>query len=234
MNRFLMMMKSIFGTGYDSEPKFDNQDGHQMHSVVNTDFISLAKKRRSVYALGKNVLISQYEIAGLIKDAVKQAPSAFNSQSSRVVILFGRDHGILWNMTREKLRKIVPPENFQSTAERISSFADSAGTVLFFEDQDTVKLLQEQYPGYAENFPVWSEQSSGMAQYAVWLALAEKGIGANLQHYNPLIDEEVHTGWNVPASWKLRAQMNFGSTVKKVEDKDYIEDSDRFIIPNRT
>lgn len=31
----------------------------------------------------------------------------------------------------------------------------------------------------------------GMAEYATWLALTEAGLGASLQHYNPLIDEAV-------------------------------------------
>ena len=31
--------------------------------------------------------------------------------------------------------------------------------------------------------------AAGMLQLAVWTALAEKGLGASLQHYNPLIDD---------------------------------------------
>ncbi|CRR91193.1 hypothetical protein PAERUG_P48_London_17_VIM_2_01_13_02863 [Pseudomonas aeruginosa] len=86
-----------------------------------------------------------------------------------------------------------------------------AGTVLFFEDQTVVRQLQEQFALYADNFPVWSEQASGMAQFAVWTALAEHKVGASLQHYNPLVDAQTHKTWNLPESWKLRAQMPFGA-----------------------
>ena len=103
-----------------------------------------------------------------------------------------------------------------------------AGTVLFFEDQDVVKSLQEQFPLYADAFPAFSEQSGGMAQFAVWTALAEHGIGASLQHYAPLVDEAVQKEWHVPKSWKLRAQMPFGSNEQPFPEKSFMNDNDRF------
>ncbi|VWC53255.1 pirin family protein [Burkholderia aenigmatica] len=77
-------------------------------------------------------------------------------------------------------------------------------------------------------FPMFSEHSAGMAQFAVWTALAEAGIGASLQHYNPLIDAEVAKQWNVPASWRLRAQMPFGSNLQPFPEKTFIADELRF------
>ena len=197
---------------------------------MSVHFSSLAKKRRSIYALGKDITVSEDEIVNIIKDAVKQAPSAFNSQSSRIIILLGKEHIRFWDLTRAQLKKIVPAEKFQGTSDKLDSFSNAAGSVLFFEDQEVVKTLQEQFPSYADNFPVWSEHSTGIAQYAVWLALAEKGIGANLQHYNPIVDEDVKREWKVPSSWTLRAQMNFGSILQPAGEKTYIDDEKRFII----
>ncbi len=76
-----------------------------------------------------------------------------------------------------------------------------------------VKGLQESFPLYAENFPIWSEQAHGINLYAVWLAFAEKNIGMNVQHYNPLVDAQVAEKYGIPANWKLRAQAPFGSIV---------------------
>lgn len=199
---------------------------------MSGNFASLAEKRRTVYVLGKNLPISDEQVIEIIKEAIRQAPSAFNSQSSRALILLGQAHEKFWALTREQLRKIVPADKFQPTSDKMASFAAAAGSVLFFEDQDVVKGLQEQFPSYADNFPVWSEHSTGIAQHAVWLALAEQGIGVNLQHYNPLIDEDVKAEWHVPASWKLCAQMNFGAVVAEtpVSAKTFIENENRFII----
>ena len=44
----------------------------------------------------------------------------------------------------------------------------------------------------------------------VWTALESEGLGANLQHYNPLIDLPVANEWGIDEKWKLRAQMVFG------------------------
>lgn len=193
-------------------------------------FLALAKNRRTVYALGNRLTLAEDEIIETIKEAVRQAPSAFNSQSSRILILLGQEHHRFWELTREQLRKIVPPENFQGTSDKIDGFAAAAGSVLFFEDQQVIKGLQEQFASYADNFPVWSEHSTGIAQYAVWLALTEKGIGANLQHYNPLVDADVQRTWNIPESWLLRGHMNFGSINAPAGEKTYMDDNARFII----
>lgn len=195
-------------------------------------FASLAEKRRTSYTLRKTLPVSDDAVIEIIKEAIRQAPSAFNSQSSRALILLGKQHEKFWELTREQLRKLVPADKFQPTSDKIDGFAAAAGSVLFFEDQDVVKGLQESFPSYADNFPVWSEHSTGIAQYAVWLALAEKGLGVNLQHYNPLVDADVQAEWNVPASWKLRAQLNFGSIPAgtQVSDKSFIENDSRFII----
>lgn len=193
-----------------------------------SNFINALKNRRSIYALGNNVELSETQIEELIKEAVKESPSAFNSQTSRVVILFGESNAKVWDIAAEALRPLTPAEAFPGTQEKLASFAAGKGTILFFEDTDVVKSLQEQFALYADNFPIWSEQSSGIAQHSVWVALAEQNIGASLQHYNPVIDAEVAATFDIPANWKLRAQMPFGSVEAPAGEKEYMNDADRF------
>lgn len=191
-------------------------------------FLNQIKNRRTIYAIGKNVSLDNTQIEETIKEAVRQSPSSFNSQTSRVVTLFGESHDKFWNIVLETLRKIVPAEAFEGTQNKINSFKAGQATVLFYEDQDTVKGLQEQFPLYAENFPIWSEHSTAIAQFAVWTALSEKNIGASLQHYNPIVDEEVASTFEIPASWKLRAQLVLGSIEAPAGDKTFIDDEIRF------
>lgn len=185
-------------------------------------------KRRTQYSLGKQLPISQADAGALIQEAIRQAPSAFNSQSSRAVILFGAQSVKFWELVKEALRPMVPVESFGATEKKLDSFAAGAGTVLFYEDQDVVKGLQQQFAAYADNFPIWSEHSTGIAQFAVWTALAEAGIGASLQHYNPVVDDAAQKEWDIPASWKLRAQMPFGSNEAPIGDKPFMDDAQRF------
>lgn len=185
------------------------------------DFNQLVENRRSYYGIDKKSPISDQEIREIIEHAVKYAPTAFNSQSSRVVLLLGENHDMLWEITRETLRKIVPADSFASTDAKIDGFKKGYGTILFFEDEEVVEGLQNQFPLYKDNFPVWSMQSSGMLQFIIWTALEGAGLGASLQHYNPLIDNDVKAKWNLPESWKLIAQMPFGEPVAKPADKEF-------------
>lgn len=191
-------------------------------------FLELIKKRRSIYSIGKNLKYTPSELEGLIQEAVKHSPSAFNSQSSRVVILFNQSHQNFWNIVLDVLKTIVSAGALAGTEQKIQSFAAGAGTVLFFEDQDVIKGLQEQFELYADNFPVWSEHSTAIAQFAVWNVLAEQGIGASLQNYNPIIDEKINAAFDIPAQWKLRAQLVFGSIEGEAGEKAFIEDESRF------
>ena len=191
-------------------------------------FLDYIKQRRTIYAVGKNVALTPEQIESVIKEAVNHSPSAFNSQTSRIVTLFGESHLQFWNIVRETLRKIVPEAAFEGTNTKINSFAAGYGTVLFYEDQDVVKSLQEQFALYADNFPVWSEHSSAIAQFAVWTALSEQNIGASLQHYNPIVDAEIAEVFDIPANWKLRAQLVFGSIEAPAGEKTFMAEADRF------
>jgi predicted oxidoreductase (fatty acid repression mutant protein) len=187
-----------------------------------SEFLKAIKERRSIYGLSKDAVISDERVEELVGEAVLHSPTSFNSQSSRVVILFGEQHDKFWNViVKEALRKVVPEANFTPTEEKLASFQSGRGTVLFFEDQDVIKSLQEQFALYADNFPIWSDQASGILQYVVWTALSDEGVGASLQHYNPLIDEAVANEFNIPASWKLRAQMPFGKPTASPGEKEY-------------
>ena len=196
--------------------------------MTDNRFLDIARKRRTQYALGRDLPISKEQVTDLIKEAIRLAPSSFNSQSSRALILHGAESVKFWEIVKDELRKIVPADAFPTTEEKIDGFAAGAGTVLFYEDREPVKVLQEKFPLYADNFPVWSEHASGIAQYAVWMALAEAGIGASLQHYNPLPDARVAQEWDIPESWVLRAQMPFGSHAGEIGDKTFVDDAIRF------
>ncbi|HIW72349.1 MAG TPA: nitroreductase family protein [Candidatus Levilactobacillus faecigallinarum] len=196
---------------------------------MKTQLIDLAKQRRSIYALGRNVDFSTADLTQLIEDSIKQAPTPFNNQTTRAVILFGESHEKLWDIVINRLKREVPDEAaFAKTTAKINAFKAAFGTVLFFTETKTVKEFEDNFPLYADNFQDWSEQAQGHAQFAVWTSLAENGLGANLQHYNPLIDDEVRAAFDLPASWKLRAQMDFGSIESPAGDKDFMADADRF------
>lgn len=179
------------------------------------------EKRRSIYDLGKKEVIPYDKLVNLVKHKVMHCPSAFNSQSARVVVLFENAHLRLWGMVYNALREIVPQNKFAPTEAKIKSFANGYATILFFEDSSVIAALEKKYPAYAQNFAVWAQQSNGMLQYMVWTAVEAQGAGANLQHYNELIKDNVLEEWNLPQSWKLIAQMPVGSMETSADVKSF-------------
>ena len=170
--------------------------------------------RRTNYALGKNIKVLPSQIVAAVERMTQEVPSAFNMQSARVILAMNEHHDKIWNITKDVLKKIVPADKFAGTETKINGFAAGYGTVLFFDETKTVKEMQEKFSPYADNFPIWASQANGMLQFAIWTMLDNMGLGVNLQHYNPLIDDEVKKYFKVPESWTLVAEMVFGELLE--------------------
>jgi predicted oxidoreductase (fatty acid repression mutant protein) len=190
---------------------------------MSKNYYEAMKIRRSIYALTRETTIEKEKIKEVVKYSLNHTPSAFNSQSGRVVVLFEEDHDKFWEITKSSLISAQPEDRHDETAEKIDNFKNSFGTALFFEDYDTIESLQSQFPKVKDNFPIWSYQSSGMLQYNVWTSLAAEGLGASLQHYNDAVEEEVKKQYGLPSKWKLMAQMPFGKPAQEPGEKEIIE-----------
>ena len=175
--------------------------------------IDAISQRRSIYSLSKNIPVSGAEVEALVKKVTELVPDSFNMKSARVVLALGEKHNALWDAVYDAFGGKV-------SSEKINSFRAAYGTVLYYYDSATVKAMQEKFPQYAANFPVWANQANGMLQFTLWSALRELDIGANIQHYNPVIDEAVSKLFGVPEEWVLVAQMPFGGIEVNPEPKD--------------
>ena len=190
-------------------------------------FTEAVTNRRSIYALGKNIPVLESQIMAAVERMVKDVPSAFNMQSARVVVTMKEHHENVWHITESALKKIVPEENFEATQQKMESFAAGYGTILFFEDSDTIYKMQKEYPLYKDDFSIWAAQANGMLQFAIWTALEDLGLGVNIQHYNMMIDEDIRKIYKLPDSWDLVAQMVFGEKLAEPPAIDKISTGDR-------
>ena len=182
------------------------------------------KQRRTYYNLNKTLPVSNAEVKKVVEEITKLVPDAFNMKSARVIVVTDKKQNELWDRIYDTFEGKVP-------RDKIDGFKAAAGTILYFYDTEVVETLQKQFPLYADNFPVWANQANGMLQINIWTGLRELGIGANLQHYNPVIDSLVQEMFTVPKSWKLLAQMPFGGIVSEPEPKvkENIEERVKFI-----
>ena len=190
------------------------------------------KDRRTYYQLSNSSPVSDQEIQSILEHVLLYAPSAFNSQSARMLLLLGDNHTKMWEITKDELKKVSKSEEaFKATEDKVNtSFASGYGTVLFFEDQTVIKGLQGSLPSMAEKFTQWSEHSSGIAQILTWIGLESVGLGASLQHYNPLIDEAVRKEWSINEDWKLIAQMPFGLPAGEPGEKTHVKLEERLVV----
>ena len=170
------------------------------------------KNRRSYYRIDKNLPVEESKVVEIVKNVTELVPDAFDMKSARVVVAMGEKQNKLWEAIYEAFDGKV-------SIDKINGFKSAAGTILYFYDENVVKGLQEKFPLYAENFPVWANQANGMLQFSIWSALRDVNIGANLQHYNPVIDKAVKELFDLPENWKLIAQMPFGGIVEEPAPK---------------
>ena len=151
--------------------------------------------------------------------ALLHVPSAFNSQSARLVLLLGEQHDGLWQIVKDTLRPLVPADAFVKTEEKIDqAFASGYGTVLFYEDQDTVKQLQEQFPLYKDNFPTFSEHSTAMHQFAVWTMLEDAGLIVMNKAGGAVQIHMTEVGREVAGQLRMLESVLSSSTVRGVKD----------------
>lgn len=194
-------------------------------------FEEAIENRRSIYHIEPKSPISDEAIEEIISDTVKHVPSAFNSQSTRVVLLLNDQHKKLWDITKDSLKELMGPDrDFSETEQKINSFKAGYGTVLYYIDSKVTEGLQEKFAAYAQKFPLWAQQSNAMHQFAIWTAFANKGLGASLQHYDGVIDEKVASEFDIPATWELVAQMPFGSVGSEAGPKEFQPIENRFIV----
>lgn len=186
---------------------------------MESAFFDALAGRRTVYAIGNREIAPIDKVRGILELAVAHTPTAFNSQSGRVVLLLGAEHARAWDMIEDALRAIVPGDRFDKTAEKIGSFRAGLATILYYEDMDAVRGLQESYPSYRDNFPVWAAQANGMLQLAVWTGLSGIGYGASLQHYGEVVEDGFRRAFGIADGWKLVAQMPFGNPLAKPDAK---------------
>ena len=171
------------------------------------------EKRRSYYQLNKDLPVSEEQVKELITRVTELVPDAFNMHSARIIVALGDKQDELWDTIYDAFGGKV-------AREKIDGFKAAAGTILYFYDEEVVKAMQENFQPYAQNFPIWANQANGMLQINLWTALRELNIGANIQHYNPVIDDAVKKLFNVPGSWKLIAQMPFGGIAAEPDPKE--------------
>ena len=104
-------------------------------------FIETAKSRRTYYKLGKNSPVSDADkkVEELVTSAILNVPSAFNTQSTRLIVLLHKEHEHLWDIVIDAMYTSlikpgkVPEETWKNqTLPKLKGLQGGYGTVGFF------------------------------------------------------------------------------------------------------
>ncbi|QKX64661.1 uncharacterized protein TRUGW13939_11837 [Talaromyces rugulosus] len=205
-----------------------------LKSIRSSDLLfSLVRKRRTTHKLGRERTLQKDTITGILRNALLVTPSSFNSQTTRMILMLDDDNRKLWDIAERCLEDVcgdngVPPD----TKDKLEDFRGANGTVLFYEDREAVSALRSnpKFTTFAQYFNSWSDQTNAMHKYLVWSALCTEGLGATLQHYNPLIDQKVADEWQINRDWELLGQLVFGKPAGPIKEKSFLPMENRLII----
>jgi predicted oxidoreductase (fatty acid repression mutant protein) len=96
---------------------------------MSSEYLTAVKARRTYYPLKKESPTSDKKIEEIVSQAILHAPSSFNSQSSRAVVLLNSEHDKLWDIAKAALKAIVPEAQYAATEQKLNMFQGAYGTV---------------------------------------------------------------------------------------------------------
>lgn len=192
--------------------------------------MDVIEKRRSNYDLGNNLEISKKDLINLLRKIIYYAPSPFNVQSSKIVLLNKKSHHLLWTtVVEEFLKKNNNGDLLDSDKARIKREDKAYGTILFYKDERVIEEFKEKLDVYEQkSLDSWCIEESAMLQMNIWNELRLRNIGAHIVHFDD-IDEEVSVAFDIDKNYKLVAMMVFGNIIQEAAVKPKKDIDKRFI-----
>jgi predicted oxidoreductase (fatty acid repression mutant protein) len=98
---------------------------------MSAEYLAAVKGRRTYYPLKKESPIPDEKIQQIVGDAILHAPTSFNSQASRAVLLLKDEHDKLWDIVKDSLKAVVSEEQYKVTEQKLNMFQGAYGTVSY-------------------------------------------------------------------------------------------------------
>ena len=99
--------------------------------IMAAPFLASLAARRSLYHLSNKSTIPDKQIKAILVKTLETVPSAFNSQTTRMVLLVGEEHGRLWRLVGDSIKELGHAN--EGTEKKMKGFENAYGTVMFCE-----------------------------------------------------------------------------------------------------
>lgn len=100
--------------------------------MSSKEFLAIVQGRRSHYQLKKESTIDDKKIQEIITEALLHVPSAFNSQTTRIILLVKEEHDKLWEIVKSVLKGVAPADQWEKTEQKLNGFKAAYGTVRIY------------------------------------------------------------------------------------------------------
>jgi uncharacterized protein len=100
-----------------------------MAAIKQMTFLEAIQARRSIYSITNTSPIPDERIEEIIKIALLNAPSTFNSQTTRIILLLKSEHEKFWDIALENVGAIADGPAVAYMEQRIAGFRAGYGTV---------------------------------------------------------------------------------------------------------
>ena len=88
------------------------------------------KNRGSLHTLSDEQVISDARVQEIVSEGILHAPSPFNCQSGRAIVLIKEEHKKFWDLAHNTAKAAVPPHVFEKVfGPRTTMFRAAYGTV---------------------------------------------------------------------------------------------------------
>lgn len=179
------------------------------------NFINTLKLRHSEYGLINDSILSDAQLIKFIQKCIYYHPSAFNVQSTRMVLLLNENVYKIW----DHVLNVIPKNMPEILVSEIKNCRDAYATILFFDDLDANKSESDKRHIAMEHFEDWGAQSMAMLQNVLWNGLSYFGYGVNIQHFNKELSDYLTKEFGFHDHWKLLSQMNIGTYTKNTSER---------------
>ncbi len=177
-------------------------------AIPPVDLSGLLDRRRSIRRLEDGPIDA--ETLNRLIEAVQRTPSAFNLPPWHVVIV--RDErAAFWDVVEDGFRAGLSGDRLERYLDRLAGFRPGSGAILIYEDRAILPRLANDWQISEEQASAFVQQSLGMVQLTIWLALTNEHLVTSLQHWEWLIESRLAEFTGIPAErYKLSAVMPIG------------------------
>jgi predicted oxidoreductase (fatty acid repression mutant protein) len=184
------------------------------------EFTALLASRRSIRRLQDGPF--SIETQERIEDAIRYTPAAYNLPSFHVLFVRA-ERNAFWSEVEAGFRERLDSDRLERYLHRVDGFRNGTAVIVIYEDRLVHPQLRDAWNLSDAQTQEFSQQTLGMLQLSIWLALTAEGLVSSLQHWDWLLKARLETFFGLPEGrFHLTAVMPIGYPAEQPRENEPI------------